>query len=130
MKMKARATKTKITAFIIAVILTGVILVSCGGGDSFSFEITDKDGVTKTFAVKSAEKILGDALIEDGYIPADSKTAGTFDTLNGVTADFFADGAYWGFYINGEMYMDGGVFDVEANKDDEYSFRYEIFVFE
>ena len=120
----------KILALILVIALiaaSAAMLWSCGGEISFKIEITDSNGETKTYTIKTAEEILGDALIEAGYISADSKAMGIFDTLNGIKTYWDVDMSYWGFYINGEMYMDGGVFDIEINKDDAYSFKYELF---
>ena len=125
MKMRKR-----ITAFILCVMLIAAsasMLWSCGDEISFKIEITDNNGETKSYTIKTAEETLGDALIEAGYISAASKAAGIFDTLNGITAAWDVDMSFWGFYVNGEMYMDGGVFDVKINKDDAYLFKYEAF---
>ena len=125
-------TKSRILAFTLVIMLTAAsaMLWSCGDEISFKIEITDSSGETKTHTVKTGEETLGDALVKAGYIPAGSKDTGFFDTLNGITADYAVDMSFWAFYVNGEMYMDGGVFDVEIDKDAVYSFKYETFDFD
>ena len=45
-------------------------------------------------------------------------------TVNGITADYDADGVYWAFYINGE-YAQTGVDTTPIVEGEEYSFRIE-----
>ena len=134
--------KTKILAFILIIVMiaASAMFIACKkdeggskdenvlgtGATSFKLEITGLDGETKTFTVKTDEATVGDALIKINYIPANSKDAGYFETLNGVKTDYMADGSYWAFYVNGEYWLSGGAFDVNVEKDAVYSFKYEI----
>ena len=119
--------KTKIlTAVLLAALIIAsavLTLTSCSDKISFKIEITDNNGDTKTYTVSTAEKTVGDALIEAGYISADSKDAGFFSTLNGITADWNVDQSYWAFYI-GDDYAPDGVFGIEVVKGAVYKFVY------
>ena len=51
---------------------------------------------------------VGAALLKLGVIAGDDSEYGLYvKTVNGETADYDADGTYWGFYINGEYAMTG-----------------------
>ena len=45
-------------------------------------------------------------------------------TVNGITADYDADGVYWAFYINDE-YAQTGVDSTPITEGDRYAFRIE-----
>jgi hypothetical protein len=129
--------KTRILAFTLVILLLAgaATLFSCkdkedentlgSGKTSFTLKITDKEGEIKNYTVKTDEKTVGDALIKIGYIPAESKDAGYFETLNGVSGETDEDGNiwYWSFDVNGEVQM-VGVFDVEVKEKDVYGFTY------
>ena len=134
--MKIKQTRILAVILIIVLIAASAMLYSCekdegevlgSGKTSFKLEITDNNGKTETFTVKTDEKILGDALIAIDFLTPDTKDAGYFDTLNGVKADWEVDEGWWGFYADGEM-VSFGVFDAQAeiNKNSVYSFKYEI----
>ena len=132
--------KIKILAFILVIALIAVsaaMFVSCKDKDenenvlgkgktSFKLEVTDDKGVTKTFTIKTDEKTVGDALMHsDVKLIGIDDEWGMVDTVNGLKADYLANGSYWAFYINGE-YASVGVFDAEIEKDAKYGFNYEI----
>lgn len=75
---------------------------------SFVFKVVDLDGSEKSFDIKTDAKTVGEALVNEKLI---SGTAGDYglmvDTVNGIKYDYTADGAYWAFYVNGEMAMSG-----------------------
>ena len=131
--MKIKQTKILAVILFIVLIAASAMIYSCGkddentlgkGATSFTLKITDNNGTTKTFTIKTDEKTVGDALIHKdvNLIPADQK--GFFSTLNGITADWEVDEGWWGFYIDGNL-ADAGAFDTNIEKDAVYSFKYE-----
>lgn len=67
-----------------------------------------KDDETVKITVCTDAATLGDALLEHGLIAGDVSAYGLYVTeANGITADYDKDGAYWGFYSNGEYLMQG-----------------------
>ena len=70
------------------------------GAVAFTVEVQGADGKTVTFTVNTDEETVGAALLKLGVIAGD-------DSDNGETADYDADGTYWGLYINGEYAMTG-----------------------
>ena len=127
----------KILAFIlvIAMIAASAMFYSCEqktdkntlgkGKTTFKVDITDGNGTTTAFTIKTDEKTVGDALIHSDVklIPADQ--AGYFTTLNGITAVWDDDTQnWWGFYIDGEM-VAIGAFDAEIDVNASYAFKLE-----
>ena len=92
------------------------------GQTSFKFEVTDLDGKTTKFLVKTDKTIVGDALQELGLITGDPGPYGLYvKSVNGITADYDKDGAYWAFYTNGE-YALKGVDQTEIDTTATYAF--------
>ena len=82
--------------------------VSVGEGDTrFILEVDGGDKKT-VYDVKTDEKTVGDALQELGLIEGEEAEYGLYvKTVDGITADFDADGTYWAFYANGEYALTG-----------------------
>ena len=73
--------------------------------------------------VTDGEK-LSNALAEAGVISQDEADAGFVTTVNGVTADYNADGTWWCLTdATGEM-TTVGVADIELHDGDSYAFTY------
>lgn len=122
--------KSKVVLSILALVLIVAMAFSfsaCGNNDSdantttttnasseakkeltFVFKVVDLDGSEKSFDIKTDAKTVGEALVNEKLI---SGTVGDYglmvDTVNGIKYDYTADGAYWAFYVNGEMAMTG-----------------------
>ena len=89
------------------------------------FTVTGADGESQTFdlEVPDGEK-LSDALAEAGIISADEAAAGFVTTVNGETADWDKDSAWWCLTdASGEMTA-VGVADIELHDGDSYAFIY------
>lgn len=89
------------------------------------FTVTGADGESQTFdlEVTDGEK-LSDALAEAGIISADEAAAGFVTTVNGATADWDKDSAWWCLTdASGEMTA-VGVADIELHDGDRYAFTY------
>ena len=77
-------------------------------GTSFTVIVTDEDGTETTFAYTSEAETLGEALLAEGLIAGDESDYGLYITsVNGITADWATENAYWAFYINGEYAQTG-----------------------
>jgi len=74
------------------------------GGTTFFLEVASGDGVVDSWRVSTDEVMLGAALSVLGKISGDETAFGLMVTeVAGITADFAADGAWWAFYVGGEM---------------------------
>lgn len=95
------------------------------GRTQFNLEVVTEDGETAYFTVNTDEKTVGAALLALGLISGDDGEFGLYvKTVNGVTADFDADGTYWAFYIGGE-YASAGVDATEISAGTTYSLKIE-----
>ena len=89
---------------------------------SFTVIVTDLDGTESTFEYTSEAETVGEALLAEGLIAGDQSDWGLMvTTVNGITADWEAEKAYWAFYI-GEEYAQTGVDATDIVADTEYSF--------
>ena len=77
-------------------------------GVPFTVIVTDVDGTETTFEYTSDAESVGAALLADGLIAGDESDYGLYvTTVNGITADWDTENAYWAFYINGEYAQTG-----------------------
>lgn len=75
-----------------------------------------------TFTIATDQEILGDALQDNGLIAGEEGEYGLYvKEVNGMTADYDVDKAYWGFFKDGEYMMTG--IDVTEFADGE---QYEL----
>jgi hypothetical protein len=94
------------------------------GAKSFSFSSTDADGIVTNWTVRTDAENVGAALVEVSLISGDTTEFGLMvKTVNGLTADFDADGAYWAFYIEDE-FATTGVDTTPIEESKAYSFVY------
>lgn len=78
-------------------------------GVPFTVVVTDVDGTETTFAYTSDKATVGEALLAEGLITGDETEYGLYVTsVNGITADWATENAYWAFYIDG-VYAQTGV---------------------
>ncbi len=67
---------------------------------------------------------LGDALVETGLAEGENSTYGLYvKKVNGISADYDKDKAYWGFCIDGEA-LPYGVSDAEISGGESYELVY------
>lgn len=122
----------KAAALLALMVLTGA-LAACGGKDEGKYHITvevlDDQGEVKSYESSTDAEMLYDALLEidgltlDGY---ESDYGYYITAVNGLTADYDKDGAYWSLYVNGEY----GSFGVESQPvadGDTYRLAYEVY---
>lgn len=97
-----------------------------GEGDrEFPFTVVDGDGRETRFEIHTDKETVGEALEELGLIAGDEGEYGLYvKTVNGITADYDADGVYWAFYVNGE-YAATGVDATQITEGDSYAFQIE-----
>ena len=77
------------------------------GSKQFEIEVI-ADGFSVTFTVKSDDAFLGFALLANGIITGENGPYGLYITaVNGMTADYDKDKAYWAISKGGEYLMTG-----------------------
>lgn len=95
------------------------------GSREFALTVTDQDGRETQFQIHTDKETVGEALQELDLIDGEEGEYGLFvKTVNGITADYDADGVYWAFYINGE-YATSGVDVTEITEGDSYALKVE-----
>ena len=73
------------------------------GAKEITVTVIHKDGTEKTFTYHTDEEYLDKVLLAEGLIPEGNIVDGMFTTVDGETASWDADQAYWALYI-GEEY--------------------------
>ena len=135
MKNMKNLFKKTVAALLVTVMVMG--LAACGkdaddGKMSITVEVKDADGNVSAYTGKTDAENLYDAIAYvdgvtlDGY---ESDYVFYITAVNGITADFETDGAYWSIYVNGEY----GAYGVESQPvadGDTYTFAYEVYVAE
>ena len=90
------------------------------GATSFYFTVKDLDGTVTKFIIHTNETTVGQALLELGLLAGEYGDYGLMvTTVNGITADWETEQAYWAFYVNGE-YAQTGVDSTEIVADAQY----------
>ncbi|MBR5011411.1 MAG: DUF4430 domain-containing protein [Clostridia bacterium] len=129
----------KITKRILALLLALLLVIACfascqakktddkgdvssvqGEEISITVDIV-KDGKTKNLIIKTDEKYLANALAEAGVI--EYTEDGLYTTVDGITADYNKDGAWWCVTKSGEM-TTKGMNDLELKNGDKYEITY------
>lgn len=71
-------------------------------GVPFTVIITDLDGTVNTFTYTSDAATVGEALIDEGLVVAEQTEYGLYiESVNGITADWTTENAYWAFFVDG-----------------------------
>lgn len=77
-----------------------------------------------TFTVHTDKTTLGDALLEHNIIAGEDGDYGLYvKEVNGISADYDTDKAYWAFYKDGE-YMNTGVDSTTISDGEHYELVY------
>lgn len=118
-----------ISVACLIILSTLFFVASCGNKESeteinFTFEAIHYDGTKNTFEVKTNKTMLGDALIEKGYISGFQSQYGlSVETVDGETHKWGGD-IYWMLYINGES-SPTGVDQTKIVDGAKYTFKAE-----
>lgn len=95
------------------------------GEKSFVLEVQTENGEKHSINVKTNKKTVGEALSEYAIIDGEQGAYGLYiKYVNGIFADYNVNGAYWAFYINGELASQGADL-TEINENDVYLFKFE-----
>jgi len=102
------------------------------GTKKITIEIVGKDKKSTTYELKTDAEYLSGAM-EDArakgldFVGVKDQYGLVINTINGDTADFTKDNAYWGFYVNGE-YCNYGVDAQPVEDGDAFKIEYTVFV--
>ncbi len=105
------------------------------GSKAITVTVTDDKGATKEYSLKTDAEFLSQAMDElsassdFSYEGSDGDYGLYITAVNGVTADYDADGAYWSIYVNDEYGMFGADSQPVADGD-KFGFVYEVYAAE
>ena len=99
-----------IVALVAAVALLAVVFFlfrqkPVEGSKAITIEVVDDEQKNVTYDVKTDAEYLRQAMEEAAgleFSGSESEYGMMVTTVNGVTADYNVNGAYWSFYVNGE----------------------------
>ncbi len=121
----------KKTAKIMSVVLVALLVFSAFAGcrkkESERIGIVTvtvdivKEDAKKTVTLKTEQLYLADALVEQGII--EYQKGGMYNTIDGITAEFSKDGAWWYITKNGEM-VNQGLNDIKIADGEHYEITY------
>lgn len=102
------------------------------GNKSITIEVMNDKQERTTYELNTDAEYLRQAMEEaEGltFSGAESEYGMMVDTVNGVKADYNENGAYWGFYVNGD-YCNYGIDDQPILDGDVFSIEYTVAVVE
>lgn len=97
------------------------------GSKAVTLTVVDDQGKETSYETRSDKEYLGEVFDEiDGLtVEGTESTYGLYiETVNGLTADYDTDGAYWSLYVNGE-YGTNSADSQPVADGDAYMLKYE-----
>ena len=95
------------------------------GEKAFVFIVTDTEGKSTHFMIKTDKETVGGALSELGLISGEEGQYGLYvKTVNGITLDYDKDGKYWAFYEE-NAYANQSVDQTKITEGGVYTFKAE-----
>ncbi|MCI8292907.1 MAG: DUF4430 domain-containing protein [Hespellia sp.] len=137
--MKTNDTKSKNKIFL-AIILLAILVIAAivmymvfkqktsQGSKAITVSVVYDDGSQDDYKIRTDAEYLRDVTDEIEELEIDGHYDGTsfyIDAVNGVTADYDADGAYWAIYVDGE-YGNYGFEKQPVADGAAYEIRYEV----
>lgn len=136
MKKNTRKIWIGVIALVAVAIIFGVVYKVTApkaqqGGKSCTLEVVDDNGDTTTYELSTDVEYLRELMDEaaeneDFSYEGEEGDYGLYiETVNGLTADYDTDGAYWAIYVNGEYGQNSA--DLQPVADgDTYRLSYEV----
>lgn len=110
----------------VAVIYTATRPAASAGAKHITVEVIDAEGNSTVFEYDTDEEYLRGVLEPAGLIEGSDSEYGMYvTTVNGITADWDADQAWWCITQDGEM-TPTGVDTTPVNDGDHFEFTYTI----
>lgn len=91
---------------------------------TITVDVINSKGETETFTIETEKENLAEALLEAKLVEGEMSTYGLYiKVVNGETADYNVNGAYWTLYV-GEELAGTGASDIEISNGDHYKLVY------
>ena len=118
-------------AFVLLIAALAFVYVTFGekavsGSKSVTLEVISSAAEKTTYTLKTDAEYLSEAMdAAEGltYTAEEGPYGLSVSSVNGETADFNADGAYWGFFVNGE-YCNYGISQQPVHDGDVFTIAY------
>ena len=131
--MKNKKMLLGIVALVVVIaVMAGVYMATrpetVAGGKTVTIEIVHKDGTVKKLEYTTEAEYLADLLLEKELVTgyASEEYGFTIESVDGVTADWNVDGAYWALY-EGEEYATSSAAGIVLLDSGVYRLVYETF---
>jgi hypothetical protein len=135
MSEKNNGTK-KILLGIVAVVVLACLFVlaynvfspkATQGAKAITIEVIDDADKSTTYEIHTDAEYLRGAMEESDieFSGTESEYGMMVETVNGLTADYNADGAYWAFYVDGE-YCNYGIDSQPIEDGEAYQIVYTV----
>ena len=130
--MEAKSSKKGLIAavIILAVVVAAMAVIymfmkpgTQSGSKTVTIQVIDSAGETASYTVRTDAQYLDQAMDEAQGLSYETDEGGMVITVNGETADYTADQAYWAFYVNGE-YCSYGITQQPVADGDVFSIEY------
>lgn len=95
------------------------------GEKTFTLTVVHSDGTSKEVTIASSEEFLAPALREEGILTDDGTETGMYLIVDGETASWEENQAYWGFFVNGD-FATAGINDTPIEDGATYKLEYTI----
>lgn len=111
-------------ALVLGLLWYGFRPEAAGGVKSVTVSVTHGDGTTRDFSYRTDRAFLGELLREEGLISGTEGPYGLFvDTVDGETADYGQNGAWWRLTEEG-LDADAGVDQIALRDGGTYGWIY------
>lgn len=91
---------------------------------SITVTVVKSSGESKAFPIETKKTTLADALLEAKLVEGEMSAYGLYiKVVDGETADYNTNGAYWSLYIGEEMALSGAS-DIEISDGAQYKLVY------
>ena len=118
-----------IALVVVVAALLGVYMVtrpdSSVGEKTFTVTVVHSDGTSKELSITSDEEFLAPALRAEGILTDDGAETGMYLIVDGETASWEENHAYWGFYVNDD-YAVAGMNDTLIEDGATYKLEYTL----
>ena len=130
--MEAKSSKKGVIAavIILAVVVAAMAVIymfmkpgTQSGSKTVTIQVIDSAGETASYTVRTDAQYLDQAMDEAQGLSYETDEGGMVIAVNGETADYTADQAYWAFYVNGE-YCSYGITQQPVADGDVFSIEY------
>ena len=135
MEIKNNKSKSMIAVIVLVILMIAALAVymfygqkPSAGSKSITLGIVYMDGSRDDYELRTDEEYLLDAANEIDGLTIEGHNDGSYfyvDAINGVSADYNADGAYWAIYVDG-TYGTYGMKDQPIADGVSYEIRYEV----